>query len=324
MDQELASVENRALVYRAFGEPEKTLRLETFKTGPLQPGLVRVGMSMSPINPSDLIPVTGAYRHRVIPPLVAGYEGLGVVKEAPPTHTRLVGQRVLPLRGPGTWQDHVDCVPDWLISVPDDIPDHLAARAYINPLAALLMLKRWHPAGRSVMVTAAGSTCAGLLAQWALSLGATHVVGIYRSPRHIPDLQKHGIIPVNACHLAEVASWARAVDLVFDAVGGNLATILLGSMPKHAHLISYGLLSGMPFSHPMHGPSVTRFHIRDQFDGLQPSTWQAWFQEIWSLLRGSCLPEVERIPLENWHEALTLFQQSGRRFKPVLSFQYSE
>ncbi|VDZ88844.1 alcohol dehydrogenase [Lelliottia amnigena] len=63
-------------------------------------------MLFSPVNASDLIPMTGAYRHRTPLPAVAGYEGVGVVTEGPP---HWLGKRVLPLRGQGTWQNSVDC-----------------------------------------------------------------------------------------------------------------------------------------------------------------------------------------------------------------------
>jgi D-arabinose 1-dehydrogenase-like Zn-dependent alcohol dehydrogenase len=79
----------------------------------------------------------------------------------------LVGKRVLPLRGQGTWQRYVDCPAEYAIPVPDNIDSRLAARAYINPLAAQMMLAHYPPQGKRVLLTAAGSDCAILLAQWA-------------------------------------------------------------------------------------------------------------------------------------------------------------
>ena len=152
-----------ALWYRAFGTPEAVLRMERHALSPLLPGKLRVRMLAAPINPSDLIPMTGAYRHRVVPPLVAGYEGVGRVIAAP-DFPDWVGRRVLPLRASGTWQTVLDCTPDWLVPVPDEIDDVTAARAYINPLAALLMLQRFPVAGRRIVLSAARSGCARLLA----------------------------------------------------------------------------------------------------------------------------------------------------------------
>jgi NADPH:quinone reductase-like Zn-dependent oxidoreductase len=54
-----------------------------------------------------------------------------VVVDAPSGACVVPGQRVLPLRGEGTWQSHLD-IANWLVPVPDEIDDRLAARAYIN------------------------------------------------------------------------------------------------------------------------------------------------------------------------------------------------
>ena len=160
-------MENLALWYRRFGEPESVLQPENAPLGALAPGQLRVRMLFSPVNASDLIPITGAYRHRTPLPAVAGYEGVGVVTGAPASFKHLVGKRVLPLRGQGTWQRYVDCPAEYAIPVPDAVDSRLAARAYINPLAAQMMLTRYPPRGKRVLLTAAGSDCAILLGQWA-------------------------------------------------------------------------------------------------------------------------------------------------------------
>lgn len=92
-------------------------------------------MIAAPINPSDVIPITGAYAHRVQPPRFAGYEGLGQVVATSSTSPFRLGQRVLPLRGDGTWQQRLNCNGQWLVPVPEDIADDIALRGYINPLA---------------------------------------------------------------------------------------------------------------------------------------------------------------------------------------------
>ncbi|WP_050747753.1 hypothetical protein [Sodalis glossinidius] len=68
---------NRALWYHRFGQPEAVLSLESTPLVPPTAGQVQVKMIAAPINPSDVIPITGAYAHWVSPPRVAGYEALG-------------------------------------------------------------------------------------------------------------------------------------------------------------------------------------------------------------------------------------------------------
>ena len=127
---------NAALFYRKFGLPEQVLTLEYSNKPFLKENYIRVQMLYVPINASDLIPITGAYQHRITLPQIAGYEGVGKVIDAPLSYQHLIGKRVLPLRGGGTWQSFVDLPAEFAIEVPDSISDITAARAYINPVAA--------------------------------------------------------------------------------------------------------------------------------------------------------------------------------------------
>lgn len=117
---------NDAIVYDRYGPPSAVLTLKRLPLAPLAGGRVRVRMRFAPVNPSDLIPVTGAYRHRTRLPAVAGYEGLGEVVAAPYGSRLSAGQRVLPLRGGGTWQRFIDLDETWLVPVPPAVDDLLA------------------------------------------------------------------------------------------------------------------------------------------------------------------------------------------------------
>ncbi len=308
---------NHALWFRRFGPPVEALTLESAPKPPRPPGRARVRMIAAAINPSDLIPITGAYRHRVRPPLVAGYEGCGVVVES--DHIDMIGRRVLPLRGEGTWRTLVDADPDLLITVPDDVPDDLAARAYINPLAALLMLEAHPVAGRRVLLTAAGSSCARTLAAWALADGAREVVAVHRSPIHGPALAATGSTPILQDDPG-LGRLAAGCDLIFDAVGGPLAEALLAAPPRSADFVSYGLLSGLPFRPLANGPALHRFHLRDRLNGASPDVWRGWFDHLWPRLRRLELPDARPFPLRDWKAALAAFDEPGRTFKPMLTF----
>lgn len=311
-------MKNTAIWYRHFGVPEQTLALETAPMGLLTPGLIRVRMLLSPVNASDLIPVTGAYGHRVVPPLVAGYEGVGQVIAAPESWSYLVGKRVLPLRGQGTWQSFVDCPSEFAIPVPDWIASDLAARAYINPVAAMMMLRLYAPEGKRVLLTAAGSDCGLLLGQWALRLGARSVTGIHRSATHATRLAACGITSVSQEDIGAIRRFASESDLVFDATGGELATSILQHLPESSTFVCYGLLSGLPFRQQHPRPLVRWFHIRNYLDGLSSQQWHSLFTEIWPLLNISMYSDSVRYPVASWKEALYFYRESGRSGKPLL------
>jgi NADPH:quinone reductase-like Zn-dependent oxidoreductase len=308
----------RALWFRRFGPPAEVLTLESAPLPSRPSGRARVRMIAAAINPSDLIPITGAYRHRVVPPRVAGYEGCGVVAEA--DDPALVGRRVLPLRGDGTWRTAVDADPSLLVMVPDAVPDHIAARAYINPLAALLMLEAHPVAGRRVLLTAGGSSCARMLGAWALAAGASEVVAVHRSTVHRAALAEIGTTPVGQDEPALIRHASRC-DLVFDAVGGPLADAILAALPRSADFVSYGLLSGMPYRPVVGGPTLLRLHLRDRLEGAGHDIWRGWFDRLWPRLRSAdFLPDTRPFPLHDWRAAIAESGRPGRTYKPMLTF----
>ena len=312
-------MKNSALTYSQFGEPETVLTLKCADKALLAADALRVQMLLAPVNASDLIPITGAYRHRISLPAVAGYEGVGRVVAAPEGFQHLLGRRVLPLRGEGTWQQFVDCPATLAIPVPDRVDTTLAARAFINPLAAQLMLQRYPVRGKQVLLTAAGSDCAILLGQWALRCGATAVYGIHRSPLHAERLAAMGITPVAQQDSHAIGALAAESEAVFDATGGALAQTLLDRMPKQGTFVSYGLLSGQPFTLQHHHPQVHWFHVRNTFAAMRTEAWQAAFQTLWPLLAASRYSDAETFPFANWRDALSRYRQPGRSAKPLLT-----
>lgn len=313
-------MKNASLCYRSFGPPLDNLELVESDAVSRPEGALRVAMSLVPVNPSDLIPVTGAYAHRIALPAVAGYEGVGVVVGASPAYSGLIGRRVLPLRGAGTWQRFVDCDPRLAVPVPEDVGDVVAARGYINPLAATMLLRRWPVRGKRVLLTAAGSTCAGLLGTWARQDGAAEVNGILRSPGGAARLSALGIAPVSQNDNRAIDRLADGADLTFDALGGSLATRILARMKPGSSFVGYGLLSGRPVvPSRSNRAGLYRFHLRDEIAPMAPAAWQQAFRVLWPRLLRTALPEVATFPLPQWRAAIRHFSTPGTG-KPLIGF----
>lgn len=293
-----------ALTYRSFGRPLEALKMETTEVPSMAEGKLRVRMLRAPVNPSDLIPISGAYSHRITLPAVAGYEGVGCVIDAPREYAYLIGKRVLPLRGDGTWQTIVDCDPALAVPVPDSISDDVAARAYINPLAALTMLETWPVKGKRVLLTGAGSNCAEYLGAWAYHHGAKEVVGIYRSDSRVARLERVGIKPLSIQDTMQISCVASESELVFDALGGPIAADILHSMAPGSTFIAYGLLTGqavqLDFKPCAH---YKRFHLRDSLARMSAATWQQKFFSIWRLLGQTDMPNYQVFPSQEWRQA---------------------
>jgi NADPH:quinone reductase-like Zn-dependent oxidoreductase len=118
-----------ALCYHHYGPPSSALTLRIF---PLPRCWRREGagqMRYAAINPSDLIPGDRRLSPPYPAPATAGYEGVGVVVDAPPAPAWCPVSGCC-LCGSRTWQSHLDIDARWLVPVPDEIDDRLAARLY--------------------------------------------------------------------------------------------------------------------------------------------------------------------------------------------------
>ena len=227
-----------------FRPPYQVLFLRSADKPPLERGQVLVRMRASSINPSDLIPVTGAYRHRTALPFIPGFEGVNVVADVGEgIDPMLIGRRVLPLGTAGCWQSWKTLPADWCVAVPEGLDDDEAATAYINPLTALLMVRKLatNPGDR-IGVTAAGSAIGRMLIRMLAARGA-HPVGIIRSSAARES------ISTECAEVVEEGCPLPALDSGLDAVGGTPGTLLGAAIKPGGLLLHYGLLSGQPLSH---------------------------------------------------------------------------
>ncbi len=128
--------------------------------------------------------------------------------------------------------------------------------------------------------------------------------GIIRSPQHRARLEQAGIYPILDTDRALMEKGHQHSDLVFDAVGGELANTLLSVLPASSTLISYGLLSGRPLTQMRGSATVRKFHLREALPTLSVAAWRAAFDEIWQRLPTTSQPPAQRIALNDWREAI--------------------
>jgi NADPH:quinone reductase-like Zn-dependent oxidoreductase len=230
-------------VVRAFGDPRQVIGLEEAERAAPGPGDVEIRIRRAAINPSDLIPVTGAYRSRTTLPFVPGFEGVGEIVRLGDGVTGLsVGQRVLPIGASGLWQQHLVRPADRCFAVPDILSDDQAAMAYVNPLTAFRLVDavREHfgtAAGQRVGVTAAASAIGKMLLVL-LAEASFHPVALVRSA-------------ATAARLAEsfpgeivTGALLPPLDAVLDAVGGAPGNGLFRHLGHGGAFVQYGALSG--------------------------------------------------------------------------------
>lgn len=286
-----------AVRYYRFGEPGEVLQIE--KKPPLLPGPgeISVKMRARPINPSDVIPIRGAYPHRITLPAVPGYEGIGVVEAVGPgVSEQMLGRRVLPLQGDGTWQDYVTSPAKFAVPVPEDIDDDTACQLYINPVTAWLIcreaLRLTH--GDVLVVNAAGSAIGRIFAQLSQVFGY-RMIALTRSDRHTSELRLLGAAYVfNAAEdsvqdrILE-ATAGQGATAAIDSIGGPEGERLVRCVNKAGTILSVGLLSGIPavWHEAVRGTQVRvkPFYLRQWVRNSSQEEWAAAFQHVVRLVR---------------------------------------
>src|SRR5436189_5611310 len=123
----------KAVIFDHFGEPSEVLQVRDVPAPEPSKGEVRVRMTYSPINPSDLLVVRGEYGKLPTLPATPGFEGVGVVEKSGGGALALLrglrpGRRVAVIyAGGGAWAEFAVVPARQAIPLPDDIPDEQAA-----------------------------------------------------------------------------------------------------------------------------------------------------------------------------------------------------
>lgn len=244
----------------------------------LPSGQVLVKVLAAPINPSDVLTLTGEYG--MLPPLpaIGGNEGVGRVEQLGDGVKHLkVGQTVLLPVGCGTWVTHLHAPADKLIPLPDADPQQLAMMT-INPPTASLLLSQFvdlQP-GDWVIQNAANSGVGGYLIQLA-KLRGFKTINVVRRESAIAGVQAEGgdVVLVDGPDLFKRVREATAgapVMLGIDAIGGAATDHLAASLSEGGTLVNYGLMSGQPCQ-----VSAASFVFRDV---TLRGFWLAkWFQK---------------------------------------------
>lgn len=225
-------------------------RIAVPRPGPRQ---VLVKVSLSPVNPSDLLYIKGEYglpRTSGAPP---GFEGVGIVITVGDAQaSTLVGRRVSFLAGgSGAWAEYALTDTASCVCVADELRDEDAAGLLINPLTAMAMIDLVVDAGANALVlTAAASQLGRMLVPLARDRGIAPIA-VLRKPTGEAALRALGAAEVlvsSAPGFAErLRETLRAAKprILLDAVGDQISAEIFLAMPAHSRWISYGILSAV-------------------------------------------------------------------------------
>jgi NADPH:quinone reductase-like Zn-dependent oxidoreductase len=243
----------RAQYERRGPVPEDVIQAVEVETPRAAAGEALLEVIAAPVNPSDVLTLTGDYADLPPLPAIGGREGVGRVAElGPDTHGPAVGQLVLLPRGCGTWSSHVVAKAAQLVELPNEADPQQLAMMTINPPTASLLLSEFVPLAPDewVIQNAANSAVGLYLVQLARHRGQ-RTVNVVRREDAAGFVRAAGgdVVLTDDDHLAKrvrEATGGAEIRLGIDAVGGTATGRLADCLCRDAILVNYGRMSDAP------------------------------------------------------------------------------
>lgn len=288
---------------------------------------VVVAVQARPINPADLLLLTG--RHVFTPelPSPVGIEGAGRVVEAGPASRLRPGTLVAIPRG-GTWSEALALGDDEVLPLPDGVDVEQAAMLCVNPFTAVGLLEGL-PAGATVALNAGTSAVSRLVLAVARRRGL-RAVAVVRDARAADELRALGAaeVVVDGDDLAPRLREAAGAPILrgLDAVAGAASGRMFDAVAEGGELVVYGLLASnhveLPAADLVFRDKTVRGYSRLRgYAALSAERRAAIGAELVALLAsGEARSVVEATyPLERVREALIHHQRKDRRGKILLA-----
>jgi trans-2-enoyl-CoA reductase len=233
--------------------PQDVIDAVPFEKPELKEGQVLLELLAAPINPSDVLTLTGQYG--VLPPLpaIGGGEGVGkVVEHGPGVTGPEIGQTVLLPFGTGTWASHMVADANALVPLPNEADPIQLSMITVNPPTASLLLSEFVDLqeGDWVIQNAANSGVGSYLIDLA-KLRGLKTVNVVRRESLVEPLLAAGadVVLVDGESLAErvnAATGGAQIKLGIDAVGGAATNRIGDTLTEGATIVNYGAMSGEP------------------------------------------------------------------------------
>jgi mitochondrial enoyl-[acyl-carrier protein] reductase / trans-2-enoyl-CoA reductase len=314
--------------FTAFGAPHEVAAcIDVPDVGAPGAGEVVIEVLAFPINPADLLTITGGYAVRPQLPATLGAECVGrIAAVGSGVRDLAVGDRVINL-GRDNWCQQRKVPAAQALKVPADADLLQLAMLKVNPATALMMLRNYvtlQP-GDWVIQDAANSGVGTNLIRLA---GADRIrtVNVVRRDSLIGPLRAIGadVVVVDGPDLAERVRQTAAgpIRLAIDAVGGDMVLRLADCVAEGGIVVNYGLLSGQPCQLGAHhtifkGITLTGFWLQKSLTSMtRPDLEQLYGDLAARIADGTLRVEVEATyPIEEIKTALAHAGRESRRGK---------
>ena len=316
----------RVFYTQVAADPAETVSIIDVPEPPCPEDGVVVGIEARPINPADLLLLTG--RHVFVPELPApvGIEGAGRVVSAGPQSRLRVGSIVAIPRG-GTWSERLALRDDEVVPLPDGIDMEQAAMLAVNPFTAVGLLEGV-PADATIVLNAGTAAVSRLMLVVARARGI-RAVAVVRDPRAEAALLALGAaaVVVDGDDLASRIQAAAGAPIVraLDALAGTASGSLFDAVADGGELVVYGLIASdrveIPAARLVFRDVTVRGYSRLRcYAALSPERRAQICAELVALLEsGEARTVVEaRYPLERVADAVRHHECAGRQGKVML------
>jgi NADPH:quinone reductase-like Zn-dependent oxidoreductase len=300
------------------------LELQERDVPELQDGQVLVRITLRPVNPTEGLQITGYYGHQA--PFVPGSEGVGVVEElGPGTSGRLAkGQRVVSADwGLASWQEYAAIDEKFLVGVPDDINDEVAAQTFITTLTVIGLVETAAvPKGEWLLQTAAASGLGRQVIQYAKSRGIKTINVVRRGSQkaELEALGADAVIDSSAedfvARVKEITGGAGAYSAI-DPVSGDTTGKVLEAVRQGGAATVYGALAGPALGvqvFQLFGKTLNSFIIYSWLPSHGPEKARALFDDAFKLFQDGVLSAHpgKRYPLAEYKKAFEASVAPGR------------
>jgi NADPH:quinone reductase-like Zn-dependent oxidoreductase len=304
--------------FHDFGKPEDVVAaVDVPDVGPPGDGEVVVDIDAFPINPADLLTISGGYAVKPDLPATLGAEGTGrITAVGTGVQDLTLGDRVIMLSR-NNWCQQRRLPAAEVIKVPKDADPKQLAMLKVNPATAWMMLKTYvqlEP-GDWLIQDAANSGVGYALIGLAKAEGV-HTVNVVRRQGPIEKLKSLGadVALVDGEDLAErvaAETDGAPIRLAIDAIAGSQVMRLADCLADGGMVVNYGLLSGEPCQlradqTVFKGITLTGFWLQKTLTSLPRPEIERLYQDLGAKVASGALSvDVEATyPIERIKEAV--------------------
>jgi NADPH:quinone reductase-like Zn-dependent oxidoreductase len=289
-------------------------------------GEVLVKVFASPVNPSDLMFITGNYGFKKPLPATPGFEGSGTVVEAGSGMMArfMKGRRVACAAADakskgGLWAEYVVTPAQFCVPLSKKVEMEHAATMLVNPLTAwALVAEARRGKHRAAVQTAAASALGRMIVRLGQKFSLP-VINVVRRVEQVDLLRAMGAEYIfnssDANFDAELRKVCHklAATISFEAVAGEMSGRVLAAQPQRSRMLVYGGLSLKPVEIDPGSLIFEDKHV----EGFWLSAWLRGnnllrqlriANQVQKMLAGELKTEIRaRLPLEKAAEGLAQY-----------------